>query len=874
MLQSQLITTSNLLKSRQATMQTSQANIDFTTLHNHSNNSNKMQETSKIKEALWQDFYALAYYKDSISSPQTIQSMAFQIPQNPQELAIILSTNIDNADIFSQSQVFSLIINNVTKSTSKSMLDIALIQAIQKHIIYSLSMTRLLALSPYFLRLNSASLISANYTRGLLRLFEAYTQKTKKTPHTQEKTLNLQALQNELESLIKQLNDIGISLKSAKILAQIKASIANQTFSIGVTGVLSAGKSTFLNALLGREILGTSTIPETANLSILRPIFADNNSKDNEGVRDFARVHFWSKQEWAQLKQAGEIGDENLSAFITNTINAFGDKLDSLLGQGSKDIDLSELKQYTSANNPIKYCNLIKKVEIFTALPFLQNSHNAQDSSNANNTHSLEIVDTPGLDDPINAREKITRQFISRCDLLIHIMNASCAATQVDMDFILECLLRQNVSRLLVVLSRADLLGQNELESSLNYTKQSLARELTKARFDGDIDALLDRIDFIPVASYFALGYSTNNAEIIAKASAQGYDKEKTGIIYISDYLKDALLGENSQKMRDILYRAYRSLKGILSTEIEQVSIELAISCASKEDLQNAIANAKDKQEQLMQAHDKQRKEFDELQNELESYLLGLEKIISTNLNTHKNRLSSLFYDDMLYEISRKSIPTKERINQMLEASVDDISADLMREYRYKIAQKIASLNAGIKMAEMHLLDFASVDLQEFRESQESNEADLGQNKLDSLASLYIPQNISSQHLKEIKSMLFSGIYALIMKYKGSSKEALQVDFRNGLDEAISEGFSMLKAFIISNNENIKMMVLSEFEALLAKVLSVIKTKISSIQNTVDKSMQAIASTDIESLKAQYNTKDKALKDIQNELDIIIKALQ
>ena len=44
----------------------------------------------------------------------------------------------------------------------------------------------------------------------------------------------------------------------------------NQKFSIGITGVMNAGKSTMLNALMGKEILGSVVVPETANLTIVK----------------------------------------------------------------------------------------------------------------------------------------------------------------------------------------------------------------------------------------------------------------------------------------------------------------------------------------------------------------------------------------------------------------------------------------------------------------------------------------------------------------------------------------------------------------------------------------------------------------------------
>ncbi|MGX3044537.1 dynamin family protein [Helicobacter sp. T3_23-1056] len=822
--------------------------------------------------------------KDSPKNSKEMQS----ILQNPQQLAIILSTNTQNFDTFAKSDIFASILQDFAQNISQTINkdfkqdftlkndsppNLATLQSIQKHILSHLSPLRLVALSPYILRLNSANLLSIAHTRALLELFERHAKKHKSHQNPSKKSLNLKSLQSELHSLIKQLETIGISKIHSQALDNILQKNANQSFSIGITGVLSAGKSTFLNALLGREILGTSTIPETANLSILRPIMLDNAQNKKA---DFARVHFWSKKEWAEFETCDNQTSQNhissnMSEFVRATKEAFGDRLEALLAQGQKDIDIRELRDYTSANSPTKYCNLIKKVELFMALPFLQNQHANKDFASTSSdiyasSHNVEIVDTPGLDDPIRAREKITREFISHCDLLIHIMNASCAATQVDMDFILESLLSLQVSRLLVVLSRSDLLSQKELESSLAYTRNSLAKELTKARFDGDIDALLSRIDFIPLSSFFALGYTSNNAQIIAQASAKGYDKEKTGITQVQDYLDNALLGENSQKQRDILYRAYRSVSAIVSAEIEEVGIKLSLSSASKDELESIIQSTKTKQENLMRSFEMQKKEFGILSDELESYLLGLEKIITTSLHTHKSRLNSLIYDDMLYETSRGNAPTKERIQQMLGVQVEDISSDLSREYRYKSAQKIASLQANITSAKMDLL--------ESNTKNELDSADLATKKSDLSTNNYVGASMQDEVLSDIKSSLVDKTNTLINKYKNAYKSTLEAEFRDKLDSVIGDGFSLLKEAILQNNASIKSSLLSEFEAILQANLQSIKSKIASIESTLNQSLEMIKNTDLETLKEQCKTKDKALKDIYNELAIITKALQ
>ena len=136
-------------------------------------------------------------------------------------------------------------------------------------------------------------------------------------------------------------------------------------------------------------------------------------------------MFFWNTNEWEELKKAGQY-DKSLQSFVVESERIFGDRLKSYIADTTKSesITLDKLSTYTSANHESKLCNLVKEVALFTPLKFLQNG--------------VEIVDTPGLDDPITKREEITKDYITQCDLLIHVMNASCVATQIDIDFILN----------------------------------------------------------------------------------------------------------------------------------------------------------------------------------------------------------------------------------------------------------------------------------------------------------------------------------------------------------------------------------------------------------------------------------------------------
>ena len=157
----------------------------------------------------------------------------------------------------------------------------------------------------------------------------------------------------------------------------------------------------------------------------------------------------------------------------------------------------------------------------------------------------IEIVDTPGLDDPVIQREEITKEYVGQCDLMIHLMNVSQSATLKDVEFIIDALLYQNITKILIVITRADTVTKEELAEVIKYTKTSIKRQLKTINKDSQLDYILDTIKFVPISGKMALYHRTGKSEEAIKA---GFRLEDTGILDIEEYLNDTLFGVDSQK--------------------------------------------------------------------------------------------------------------------------------------------------------------------------------------------------------------------------------------------------------------------------------------------------------------------------------------
>lgn len=258
----------------------------------------------------------------------------------------------------------------------------------------------------------------------------------------------------------------------------------NSKFFIAVTGVVNAGKSSALNALIGRDILGVSNVPETANLSVIT--YSEN---------DFITVNFWDSDE---IKAMG------LEARTFNSVQK---------------ISQNELKYYTAAASEIS--PYVKEIILGVNLDMLKDGIN--------------IVDTPGLDDAVILREQLTRKYMQESDFILHLMNASQSVTKKDISFICDTLKNGKSGGLIVVLTHIDTLNSEDLDEVLTYTKNSIRAELNEYGFD---KTLAQSVSFFAISSVNKVGI--NELKKYIYDSFFGKESKKANII-IDNYKKELL---------------------------------------------------------------------------------------------------------------------------------------------------------------------------------------------------------------------------------------------------------------------------------------------------------------------------------------------
>lgn len=179
-----------------------------------------------------------------------------------------------------------------------------------------------------------------------------------------------------------------------------------EDFQIAIVGVMKAGKSVLMNALIGEEIASVDVNPETSALT---------KFKSASGY--YLKIRWQNEEEWAKLQNSAlksnndrEDSDDSLRSILKG--RSIADLKKRWIGHDEtfipcKSIDelRSEVKKYTSSGDTRHL--FVAEVEV------------GVDSSIFNMPKEVVFVDTPGLLDPVTYRSDITKAYIKRADAVL-----------------------------------------------------------------------------------------------------------------------------------------------------------------------------------------------------------------------------------------------------------------------------------------------------------------------------------------------------------------------------------------------------------------------------------------------------------------------
>lgn len=332
---------------------------------------------------------------------------------------------------------------------------------------------------------------------------------------------------NNYETVFKQINEQLLTLSDNKnssaqnAIKKIKEKVEtefdsvhqllkeNEILKIGIVGQVKAGKSSFLNSLFfeGENVLPKASTPMTAGLTVLK--YGDENLLEAE---------FYSTKEWDLFKdrakayddiiqenKAGnpDMTDEDIARSIQMDIElATAKELVSNCGKdiGNKiqDKSYSEKKKFTNVNdlqNTLeeyvgvngKYTPIVKCLTI---------------QLNDERLKGIQIVDTPGVNDPVLSREQRTREFLRSCHGVFFLSFSSRFFDSTDVTFLVDRIGDEGVGTVVLIASKFDSVLQDvgmkfkdDLNTAINDCQDKLKKQynnnISQANFSGS-DPIFD----------------------------------------------------------------------------------------------------------------------------------------------------------------------------------------------------------------------------------------------------------------------------------------------------------------------------------------------------------------------------------------------
>ncbi|WP_419765827.1 MAG: dynamin family protein [Arcobacter sp.] len=739
--------------------------------------------------------------------------------------ALVLAPTRKNYEKYISLESFKKLITNITNKEVKSLDDLnqlqfCLIDSIEKDT--TNCQIEKLHESLEYLK-NEHILESSNFNK-LISLFDPNElglcdEESKEETIQIDESKSFKELKVDFEELLQELQTIFKSQEYKEELSNTKEYLENQKFSIGITGVMNAGKSTMLNALMGEEILGSAVVPETANLTIVK-----------HGIPQ-AKVFYWNKQEWNRIEQASNQLD-SIKEFIKETKKVFGNDLEKYIQEDSynEKVDIKNLATYTSAEASGKKCNLVKYVELKSDLKFLEDG--------------IEIVDTPGLDDPVIQREEITKEYLSQCDLMIHLMNVSQSATLKDVEFIIDALLYQNVTKLLIVITRADTVSKEQLEEVINYTKSSIEAQLKAQNKDSQLDFILRNIKFIPISGKMALLHRTGKEK---EALDAGFKIEDTGILEIEDYLSETLFGKSSSKTDLIIKGVKTQLRKTIEKEIKSFNYDLILLSKSKEELEadlKEFAKKKSTNESIFEAMEE---DIAVYKNDAKSYILTLETFLENELLDLQGIIKQRVFSDVKYSFEKtKKRPESKRIKAIVETAIKDGIVDVIRDYRYKFIKKSQSIGEvfGQKYQEMGF--------------------SIGHKNESFDARGFFQNDFKKGFLTSSNEVLINKIINEVAK----SKENKLQELDRNIQEYIKDEFNPIEKNIKQKAENVSKLLIDNFFKQISEPLKVFERKLIKDEKTLQNRISTFEENDSkkDELTIEIHKKVKKLESINKEL--------
>lgn len=490
--------------------------------------------------------------------------------------------------------------------------------------------------------------------------------------------LNLSGKKEKLLTLVKKAKSLNWIDKDEE--KRISDKLKNDILTIGVIGTIKTGKSTFLNSFVFEDdVLPAASTPMTSSLSVI-----------TYGAEKKIVAEFYSSDEWAELKMQAErslddaAGDtleiskiQAAKELLASSVNV--SSLESYLGKTQSD-SFENLIEYVGKEG--KYVSITKRVTIYYPKEYLK---------------GVEIVDTPGFNDPVVSREERTRAFLSKADVVLLMIYAGCPFNAEDREILFNNVGRCGTGRILIGINKYDVLdfegGENE-----DYIKEYVTKKLRETSIehnDNIMNDILKSTTPIPLSAEMALLSKLTMGKISNSEDYHHAWDRYCGIFGISTQLQmmefshlENLSSEIKQvidkEKGEILFRKpYNSIMAIGNRKLGEIEKDIQKRNFELKSLEQPDEKLEDLKDNIDRANKRLSKKIDSLggniDSELNSVVLKGRNRLEDSVESSCKEMDSIIDGLGLLSSSRSIAPQLERVKQRLftrtlKRDVEDIS--------------------------------------------------------------------------------------------------------------------------------------------------------------------------------------------------------
>ncbi|WP_181371164.1 dynamin family protein [Helicobacter pylori] len=412
-----------------------------------------------------------------------------------------------------------------------------------------------------------------------------------------EKTLQEQGLQERAGPFISE-NAVIKTEELEKTLKEMQDT--NRDLKVGIIGRVKAGKSSLLNALIfeGVEVLPKAAMPMTASLTILKYAktlsaevefyspkdIAELKNEHERYVREFQRIvgeEVKKQKEKQSLANRTKEGFKNLGNMLNRNKNPEAVPKERVLSDEEiveraeriakneleKDARLvssydqyERMKKSGSLNTETKDSriqannlqDLNQKLLQFVGADgkYMPYTKAVQISLNNPNLKDLEVIDTPGVNDPIVSREERTKALLKDCDVVFIISPSGQFLTDSDMSLFDRVSNKEGLQEIYFVASQADsaVLSMSEVEKSNQHLPTAL--ENAQKALSSQLNNIMEKL----IQNY------PNQREVFEKAIKNGVILASGVCFSMYKDFKNQASWERNQKTEEY-HNALRNLK-------------------------------------------------------------------------------------------------------------------------------------------------------------------------------------------------------------------------------------------------------------------------------------------------------------------------